>query len=77
MLWWRKRLDVRRIGFGDRQPRQRAKAEAWNVARTAVLAASDPNLGAIVAVTYTQPRRAVIWEELRLGRCLLSDYAFG
>ena len=62
MLWWRKRPDRRRIDLGDRRTWNRAQAEARTLARAAVLAASDPNVGAIVAVTYTQRRRAVIRE---------------
>ena len=61
-LWWRKRLDRRRIDLADRRPRKRAKADARTLAYAAVLAASDPNVVAVVVVTYTQSREAVIGE---------------
>ena len=61
-LWWRKRLDRRRIDLADRRPRKRAKADARTLAHAAVLAASDPNVVAVVVVTYTQSREAVIGE---------------
>ena len=62
MLWWRRSLDMRRIDFGDRWPRERAKAEAQALARDVARAAGDPNVDAIVVVTHTQPSRAVLGE---------------
>ena len=62
MLWWRRNLDPRRIDFGDRWPRERAKAEAQALADDVARAASDPDVGAIVVVTHTQPSRAVLGE---------------
>ena len=62
MLWWRKSVDMRRIDFGGHWPRERAKAEAEALARDVAWATSEPQVGAIVVVTHTQPNRAVLGE---------------
>ena len=62
MLWWRKSVDMRRIDFGGHWPRERAKAEAEALSRDVARATSEPQVGAIVVVTHTQPSRAVLGE---------------
>ena len=61
-LWWRESVDVRRIDFGGRWPPERATTEAGGLARDVTVATADPKVKAIVAVTHTQPSRAVLEE---------------